>query len=112
MKTVALRILLIVVLGLGSLTFASAEDNVVKITGWVTEDHCGAKGASTGHESCATRCVSEKGAKWALYVPEDKTLYIIVDQEEAAKHNSQEVKVMATMDKDKRTAKITAWTWQ
>src|SRR5262249_55876635 len=81
-------------------------------TGWVTEDHCGAKGASTGHESCATRCVSEKGAKWALYVPEDKTLYIIVDQEEAAKHNSQEVKVMATMDKDKRTAKITAWTWQ
>jgi len=105
-------VLVALALGVSSFMLAADEARPVEVTGWVTEDHCDAKGASTGHDSCATRCVQEKGAKWALYVPEDKMLYVIVDQEEAARHNTKEVKVMATLDKEKKTARITEWSSQ
>jgi len=112
MKEITCRILILsAVLGAASFTFAADEAKAVKVTGWVTEDHCGAKSAAEGHATCATRCVKEKSAKWALYVPEDKTVYVITDQEEAEKHNSKEVKVMAKMDKDKKTVTIVEWNW-
>ena len=111
MRKVASRILILAVI-LGVASFTLGEDvKAVKVTGWVTDDHCGAKGASADHAACAAKCVKEKGAKWALYVPEDKTVYILSDQAEAAKHASKEVKVMAKMDKEKKTAAVTDWTW-
>lgn len=47
----------------GTATFALAADTM---TGWVTEDHCGAKGASASHKECGTKCVAE-GHKVAFY---------------------------------------------
>jgi hypothetical protein len=115
MKKIASRILILTVaLGFASLAFAADDKDAkpVKVTGWVVDDHCGSKGANAEHAACATKCVKEKGAKWALYVPEDKTLWIISDQEAAAKYDAKEVKVMARMDKGKKMVEITDWTWQ
>jgi hypothetical protein len=115
MKKIASRILILTVaLGFASLAFAADDKDAkpVKVTAWVVDDHCGAKGAKAEHADCATKCVKEKGAKWALYVPEDKSLWIISDQEAAAKYNAKEVKVMAKMDKGKKMVEITDWTWQ
>ena len=36
------------------------------MTGWVTEAHCGAKGAAASHKECGTKCVKE-GQKVAFY---------------------------------------------
>jgi hypothetical protein len=47
----------------GTATLALAADTM---TGWVTEDHCGAKGANAGHKECGAKCVKE-GHKVAFY---------------------------------------------
>jgi len=54
-----------VALVLAVASFALAADG--SWTGWVTDTHCAAKGASADHAECATKCVKDKGAKWALY---------------------------------------------
>ena len=77
-KLISRTLIVAFVLGLGS--FALARDEKAsegKWTGWVTETHCGAKGAKAEHADCAVKCVKEKGAKWALYNPEDKGMFIL-----------------------------------
>jgi hypothetical protein len=50
---------------------AFAADNM---TGWVTEAHCGAKGASASHKECGDKCVKE-GQKVAFYDEATKKVY-------------------------------------
>lgn len=52
----------VVLAGTAALAFAAETT----MTGWVTEDHCGAKGASASHKDCGTKCVKE-GHKVAFY---------------------------------------------
>jgi hypothetical protein len=47
--------------GMASVAFAADS-----MTGWVTEAHCGAKGANAGHKTCGDKCVKE-GNKVAFY---------------------------------------------
>ena len=47
--------------GMASVAFAAES-----MTGWVTEAHCGAKGANAGHKACGDTCVKE-GQKVAFY---------------------------------------------
>jgi hypothetical protein len=48
----------------GMAAFALAEETTMK--GWVTEAHCGAKGATANHKACGDKCVKD-GAKVAFY---------------------------------------------
>lgn len=74
-------------------------------TGWVTDENCGAKGAKAEHKECAERCV-KNGAKWALYNTADKALYILSNQEAAAKMAGKEVTVKGKLDKEKKTIEV------
>lgn len=64
--------------------------------GWITDEHCGAKGASKEHASCALRC-NKGGAKLVLYNLADKEVYQLDDQEAAKKLAGQKVKVTGTV---------------
>lgn len=74
-------------------------------TGWITDENCGAKGAKAEHKECAERCV-KNGAKWALYNTADKGVYILSDQEAAAKMVGQEVLVKGKPGKEKNTIEV------
>jgi hypothetical protein len=54
---------------LGSLAVAAAATMAFgadTMTGWVTEAHCGAKGAAASHKECGDKCV-KGGQKVAFY---------------------------------------------
>jgi hypothetical protein len=67
-------------------------------TGWITDTMCGAKGEKAAHADCATKCVKEMGAKWALYNSSDGKLYVLEPQDKAAGHAGQHVKVKGTVE--------------
>jgi hypothetical protein len=67
-------------------------------SGVITDDMCGAKGAKAEHAACASKCVKEHGAKYALYNAADKKVYILDPQDKAAEHAGHEVTVAGTVD--------------
>jgi hypothetical protein len=79
----------------------ASDDNKDKdraMIGWVTDTHCGAKPAASGkHGDCAKKCV-DGGAKYALYTPADKKVYVLEPQEKAADFAGKHVKVKGTVD--------------
>jgi len=68
-------------------------------TGWITDEHCGAKGASTGHKSCALKC-AEDGAALVFYNPADEKIYKLSDQAAAKEHLGEKVKVVGTLEEE------------
>lgn len=66
-------------------------------TGWITDAHCGAKGASAEHKECSLKCIA-KGEKLVFYNSADKKLYSI-DKQDLAKDNlGQEVTITGEAD--------------
>jgi hypothetical protein len=59
---------------LGSALVAGAALAADTMTGWVTEAHCGAKGANAGHKECGAKCVKE-GQQVAFYDSATKKVY-------------------------------------
>jgi len=107
MKKVIFRALLgVLVLGLASAGFAAQHMEAGTWTGVVTDTACGAKGAKAEHAECAVRCVKEKGAKFALYNPSDKQVYVLSNQEEAGKMAGQEITVTGKLDKEKKEIEV------
>jgi hypothetical protein len=75
-------------------------------TGWVTDEHCGAKGASADHKACAEKCL-EKGGKLVFYNTGDKKIYSLDNQDMAKKNIGHEVKVTGEVTgKDIKVASI------
>jgi hypothetical protein len=66
-------------------------------TGWITDEHCGAKGAAEGHGSCALKC-AERGAALVFYNSADEQIYKLSDQAAAKAHAGHKVKVVGTVD--------------
>jgi hypothetical protein len=108
MKNIVSRILaLAVVAGFGLAALATAQEGAW--TGWVTDDHCAAAGAKAAHKDCAVKCVKEKGAKWVLYNPTDKSTFVLSgDDAMMERMAAVEVMVKGTMDKDKKMIKVTS----
>jgi hypothetical protein len=106
MKKIITRALVFaVVLGVASMAMAAATDG--SWTGWVTDTHCGEKGAKAGHEACAAKCVKE-GGKYALYSPADKSMWVLSNQDEAAKMAGKEVTVKGKADAEKKTIEVSS----
>ncbi len=76
---------------------AAAAAKEGSYVGWVTDDHCGAKGAKAGHEECLKKCIG-MGSKYALYVPKTKKVYILDPQDKVAEHGDHHVKVTGTVE--------------
>ena len=96
----------VALLGAG-FSFASEKGKEGTWTGWVTDTHCGAKGANNPkHADCAKNCVDGMGAKYALYDPADKKVYVLEPQEKAASLAGQHVKVKGNAEGD--TIKVTS----
>lgn len=68
-------------------------------TGWVTDEHCGAKGANAGHKACAEKCIKE-GGKLVFYNGGDQKLYKLDNQDMAKAHLGHEVKVTGDVEGD------------
>ena len=106
MKKLISRLLLaVLVVSLASLAYA-ADAVEGSWTGFVTDTACGAKGASADHAACAAKCVKEKGAKYALYTPADKQVWVLSNQDEAGKMAGQEVTVKGKADKEKMSIEV------
>ena len=69
-------------------------------SGVVTNDMCGSKDASLAKADCTRTCVKEHGAKYALYNPADKKVYVLDPQDKAAGHEGHTVTVKGTLDGD------------
>jgi hypothetical protein len=66
---------------LATISLASfADDKSMTWTGWISDSHCGAKGMSAGHKSCAETCVKTKGASWVFVDSKDSKVYAIKNQ--------------------------------
>jgi hypothetical protein len=66
-------------------------------TGWITDEHCGAKGASEGHKGCALKC-ADGGAALVFYNPADEKVYKLSDQAAAKANVGHKVKVVGTIE--------------
>jgi hypothetical protein len=105
MKRLGTRILLAaLVVSLASFAFAG-DMTEGSWTGWVTDTGCGAKGANADHAACAAKCV-KGGAKYALYTSADSKVWVLSNQDEAAKMAGKEVTVKGKADKEKMTIEV------
>jgi hypothetical protein len=64
-------------------------------TGWITDDHCAAKGANAEHASCAKKCLGN-GAELVFYNSADEKTYALDNQKLAEEHLGHEVVVTGT----------------
>jgi hypothetical protein len=97
---------LVLVIALGAASIALASDDGTW-TGFVTETHCGAAGAKAEHHDCAVKCVKEKGAKWAIYNPADKQMFVLSgDDAMMEKMAGKKVTVKGSMDKEKKVITV------
>jgi hypothetical protein len=81
------------------LTAAFASADAGSWTGWVTDDHCAAKGAKAEHASCAKRCL-DNGGKLVFYNTADEKIYNLDNQKLAEEHLGHEVVVRGTAEGD------------
>ena len=70
------------------------------MTGYISDSHCGAKGAKPGHEQCAVKCVKENGGKYVFVNDADHKVYAIDNQDKVAQHGGHHVTVRGTVDGD------------
>ena len=78
----------------------AADNHEGSWTGWITDTHCGAKGDNAKHGDCAKKCVEGQSAKYALYNPADKKVYVLDPQDKATGHAGHHVKVTGTVEGD------------
>jgi hypothetical protein len=92
-----MTIVLFTVFALTVAALAGAAGTQGTWTGWVTDEHCGAKGASADHKACAEKCLA-KGGKLVFYNSADKKIYSLDKQDVAKANIGQEVKVTGEVD--------------
>ena len=79
------------------LPLQAGDTDEVKLTGWITDEWCGANNANAGGGECAKAC-AEKGAQVVLF--SEGKLYKLSDRELALKHVGYEVLVTGTVSED------------
>ena len=71
------------VLCLSSLLAVSAFAKDTKMTGWISDSKCGAKGANAAHAGCAAKCVSS-GEK-PVFVSDSDQKVMAIENPDAVK---------------------------
>jgi len=85
-------VVLFTLLSLTVAALAGAAGTKGSWNGWVTDEHCGAKGASADHKACAEKCL-KAGGKLVFYNTTDKKIYSLDNQDLAKANIGHEVKV-------------------
>jgi hypothetical protein len=103
---------LLMVLGLGlGLGLGTANADEQELEGYVTDDMCGAEHMMEGmnNKQCADECVG-MGAKYALFVPSEKKIYAVANQEKIKPFAGEDVLVKGTVSGDGKTVTVTTVT--
>ncbi len=99
-----------VAIGFFALAVPAADKSEGSWTGYVTETHCGAAGAKAEHADCAAKCVKDKGASWALYTPDDKSVFVLSGDDammaKMAAMAGKKVTIKGSMAKEKKTITV------
>lgn len=66
--------------------------------GWISDEHCGAKGAKAGHADCAKKCIKDGSGKLVFVNGADQKVFAIDNQELALANLEHEVTVTGTVD--------------
>ena len=83
-----------------ALPLAAGEMAKGSWTGWITDDHCGAKGAKAEHtKDCVEKC-AHGGGKVVFYNDADQKLYGIDRADEAVQHVGHKVKITGVAEGD------------
>ncbi len=77
-------------------------------TGVVTDTTCGEKDAKEDGAKCATKCVKEHGAHWALWDPKAKQLYELVNAKDAEAMAGKAVTVKGTLNASDKKIDVTS----
>ncbi len=98
-KTIA--VMTVLLLALAALPALAGDAKSASWTGWITDSHCGAKGANAQHtKSCVADC-TKGGGKVVFYNNADQKLYEIDKTADALEHIGHEVVVTGVLDGDK-----------
>lgn len=89
-KLVSMVFVLALVSAVALPMLAGDEGKEVKLTGWITDEWCGAKNANADGASCARHC-AKGGAQLVLF--SDGKLYKLSDQKTALEHVGHKVEV-------------------
>lgn len=92
------KLLIVLAFVLGTAMCAFAADSTM--TGYISDSHCGAKGAKDGHEQCAVKCVKEHNAKYVFVNDGDHKVYAVDNQDKVAEHAGHHVTVKGTVEGD------------
>lgn len=87
--------------------FATAEDK--EFQGYVTDDMCVAEHMMEGmnDKECADECV-KMGAAYALFVPDDKKMYLADDPKKLEPYAGENVVVKGTVSADGKSIQVTS----
>ncbi len=91
MKRLSVFVVCCLVLSLAA--FAAPKSS--KMTGWISDAMCGAKGASAAHKDCAEKCV--KGGEAMVFVDDkDHKVMKIANQDAVKGHAGEHVTIEAS----------------
>jgi hypothetical protein len=78
-----------------------ADSKTMTWTGWISDDHCGAKGMSADHKACNQTCI-KNGSKYVFVNSADKKVLAIKNQDSVSgeKNVGQEVKLTGHVNED------------
>ena len=91
MKRIALLTILVLIVAPG--LYAASW------TGWIVDEHCGAKDANAAKKGCTLKCAKD-GAALVLYNNADQKLYKLDKQDVAKEHVGAEVTVTGEAEGD------------
>lgn len=74
---------------------ALAAPKSTKMTGWVSDAMCGAKGSSAAHANCAKKC-AEGGQALVFVDDKDHKVMKIANQDAVKDHAGEHVTIMAS----------------
>ena len=94
MKKVSVFVVCCLVLSLA----AFAAPKSAKMTGWVSDSMCGAKGASAAHKDCAEKCA--KGGEALVFVDDKDHKVMKIANQDAVKDHAGEHVTIEGSEKD------------
>lgn len=81
---------------------ADGADGATSWTGWITDSHCAAKGASAKHsKDCVEKCAKSEGGKIVFFNNADQKLYDLDKPALALEHVGHEVKITGKLEGEK-----------
>ena len=104
MKKVSVALVCCLILSLA----AFAAPKSAKMTGWVSDAMCGAKGADAAHKNCAEKC-AKMGEALVFVDDKDHKVMKIANQDAVKDHAGEHVTIMGTeKDGSLQVEKVTA----